>query len=69
MGLRHRFDISDRVEIGGVEITRGNCIKVKRVCDRKFDYFVIFPVHPVTANVLEVGQRCFTVLEINFFCG
>ena len=26
MGLRHRFDISDRVEIGRVEIMRGNCI-------------------------------------------
>ena len=26
MGLGHRFDISDRVEIGGVKITRGNCI-------------------------------------------
>ena len=29
MGLGHRFDISDRVEIGGVEITRGNCIYFK----------------------------------------
>ena len=25
MGLRHRFDISDRVKIDGVKITRGNC--------------------------------------------
>ena len=29
MGLGHRFDISDRVEIGGVEITRGNCTAKK----------------------------------------
>ena len=26
MGPRNQFDISDRVEIGGVEITRVNCI-------------------------------------------
>ena len=28
MGPRNQFDISDRVEIGGVEITRVNCISV-----------------------------------------
>ena len=27
-GPRNQFDISDRVEIGGVEITRVNCISI-----------------------------------------
>ena len=31
MGPRNQFDISDRVEIGGVEITRANCILMLQI--------------------------------------
>ena len=52
-GPRNQFDISDRVEIGGVEITRVNCIWY----DERYWSKILFTTIPSPGHDLGQGHR------------